>query len=238
MKKQATPEIICQLHALMNNVCKHLAHEEFDEANRLQEAYYQLEEDYDLFDKEFEENGKIGLKEVTGKILVPAMYQGFPEVYSYTIKRGEPVAAFGPGEKFALVTTDGYGTPLTPFEYDMIECKHHTSFYTCYKMIEGKITCGLLDKTGKLLVPCDMDNVWGIQNDIIIIDKDDKYGLYTTSGLYIEPTYDEVKVDEAGFLLVRMEDKWGYLSNQGTFIREDDEDTLDHVTILVPFPEY
>ena len=77
MKKQATPEIICQLHALMNNVCKHLAQEEFDEANRLQEEFYQIEENYDLFDKEFEEDGKIGLKEVTGRVIVPALYQGF-----------------------------------------------------------------------------------------------------------------------------------------------------------------
>ena len=105
-------------------------------------------------------------------------------------------------------------------------------------MIEGKITCGLLDKKGKLLVPCDMDNVWGIQNNIIIIDKDDKYGLYATSGLYIEPTYDEVKVDVGGFLLVRRDNELGYISTQGDFIYEDDEDTLDHVAILTPFPEY
>lgn len=238
MKKQATPEIICQLHALMNNVCKHLAQEEFDEANRLQEEFYQIEENYDLFDKEFEEDGKIGLKEVTGRVIVPALYQGFPEVYSYTIKRNEPVAALGPEKKFALVTTDGYGTPLTPFEYDMIECKHHTSFYLCYKMTDGKLTCGLLSKHGKVLVPCIMDTIWDIQNNIIIVDKDERYGLYTTSGLYIAPIYYEVKVDAGGFLLVRRDNEWGYISTQGDFIHENDEDTLDHATLLAPFPEY
>jgi hypothetical protein len=238
MKKQVTPEIICRLNQLMNAVCQHLANEEFEKANSLQEEYYQLEETYDLFDKEFEENGKIGLKEVTGKTLVPPIYKGFSELYSYTIKRGDPIAAANDEGKFALVTTDGYGLPLTSFDYDMIECKHHTSFYSCYKMINGELQCGLLNKYGKEIIPCKMDTIWDIHNNIIIVDKDDKYGLYTTFGLYIPPMYNEIEPDEAGFLLVQKGNEWGYISEQGDFIHEDDEETLDHTTILALYPEW
>lgn len=238
MKKQVTPEIICRLNQLMNTVCQHLAKEEYEKANLLQEEFYQIEETYDLFDKEFEVNGLKGLKEVTGKTLVPPIYKGFSEVYSYTIKRGEPIAATNDKGKFALVTTDGYGQPLTSFDYDMIECKHHTSFYSCYKMKNKKLQCGLLNKKGKEIIPCEMDTIWDIHNNIIIVEKEDKYGLYTTSGLYITPIYNEVKADEAGFLLVRKENEWGYVSEQGNFIHEKDEETLDHITILALFPEW
>ncbi|MBR4923673.1 MAG: hypothetical protein IKY99_08700, partial [Bacteroidaceae bacterium] len=96
----------------------------------LPKKIYQIEENYDLFDKEFEEDSKIRLKEVTRRVIVPALYQGFLKFI--VIPSNEPVAALGPEKKFALVATDGYGTPLTPFEYDMIECKHHTSSYSCY----------------------------------------------------------------------------------------------------------
>ena len=74
--------------------------------------------------------------------------------------------------------------------------------------------------------------------EIRYVEKEDKYGLYTTSGLYITPIYNEVKADEAGFLLVRKENEWGYISEQGNFIHEKDEETLDHITILALFPEW
>lgn len=111
MKKEVTPEIIKRLNEISDAVCKLLVEENYDEANKLQEEYYKIESEYNLFDYTYEENGKMGVKEVTGKVRVPAIYRNFSELYSYTIKRNDPVGAQNEEGKFALVTTDGKGTP-------------------------------------------------------------------------------------------------------------------------------
>lgn len=132
----------------MDTVCKYLAEEKYDEANKLQEEYYEIENEYDLFDQTYEEHGKLGIKDITGKILVPAIYSNYSELYSYTIKRGAPVAAQNDEGKFALVSTNGSGLPLCDFIYDLIVCKHYTSFYTCIKEVDGKRLFGLLTAKG------------------------------------------------------------------------------------------
>ena len=169
MKKEATPEIIKRLNEISDAVCKLLVEENYDEANKLQEEYYKIESEYNLFDYTYEENGKMGVKEVTGKVRVPAIYRNFSELYSYTIKRNDPVGAQNEEGKFALVTTDGKGTPpLCDFKYDLIECKHYTSFYTCCKESEGKKSFGLLTAKGKEFVLCEMDVIYDIFNSIIV----------------------------------------------------------------------
>lgn len=48
MKKRATTEVINRLNALTNSISLHLAKEEFDEANKLQNEFFEIENNYDL----------------------------------------------------------------------------------------------------------------------------------------------------------------------------------------------
>lgn len=226
MKKEVTPEIIKRLNEISDAVCKLLVEENYDEANKLQEEYYKIESEYNLFDYTYEENGKMGVKEVTGKVRVPAIYRNFSELYSYTIKRNDPVGAQNEEGKFALVTTDGKGTPLCDFKYDLIECKHYTSFYTCCKESEGKKSFGLLTAKGKELVPCEMDVIYEIFNSIIVFGKDGKFGLVTCWGLYVPPIYNELTEDEQGYVHADLNGQWGHISDEGGFIPDEDEDTF------------
>lgn len=227
MKKEATPEIIKRLNEISDAVCKLLVEENYDEANKLQEEYYKIESEYNLFDYTYEENGKMGVKDVTGKIRVPAIYRNYSELYSYTIKRDEPVAAQNEDGKFALVTTDGKGTPLCDFKYDLIECKHYTSFYTCCKESNGKRSFGLLTAKGQELVPCEMDVIYGISNGIIVFEKEGKSGLVTCWGLYVPPIYNELTEDEQDYVHANLNGQWGHISDEGGFIQDEDEDTFD-----------
>lgn len=238
MKQNPSPEIIERLNFITNHVSQYIVEGKYDEANELQEEFYQIENIYDLFDRPFEENGRIGLKEITGKILVPPLYQGFPELYSYTIKRGDPVVASNETGKCALVSTDGQGTPLTEFQYDNIECKHFTAFYTCYKKIEGKVKIGILCNSGRELVPCEMDNIFEVYNDIIEIEKDDKHGLLTIWGLYVPPIYDEIEEEESGLVRLRNGEQWGYISDDGTFITKDFDDIDLSICLLSFSPDF
>lgn len=232
MKKTVTPKIVNRLNYLLDTVCKYLAEEKYDEANKLQEEYYEIENEYDLFDQTYEEHGKLGIKDITGKILVPAIYSNYSELYSYTIKRGAPVAAQNDEGKFALVSTNGSGLPLCDFIYDLIVCKHYTSFYTCIKEVDGKRLFGLLTAKGKEIVPCEMDLIYNISNDIIVFKKDEKFGLVTSWGLYLPPVYEEITADENEFVHVSLNGQWGHVSNEGVFIPDDNEETFDNTHCL------
>lgn len=232
MKKEVTPEVINRLNNVLDQVCKLLAEEKFEEANKLQEEYYELENEYNLFDRIYEENGKMGVKDITGKILVPAIYSNYSELYSYTIKRGAPMAAQNEEGKFALVTTNGKGTPLCDFKYDLIECKHYTSFYTCIKKADGKEYFGLLTAKGDEIVPCEMDMIYGISNNIIVFEKNEKFGLVTNWGLYLPPIYNEITEDEQDFVHANLNGQWGHISEKGTFIPDEDERTFHNTCCL------
>ena len=74
---------------------------------------------YDWYDEKFEENGKKGLKNVKGEIVVPAIYDdfGMPGLY-YMNTSCVPAQLDG---KMALVKRDGKGLPTTEFSYHYIE---------------------------------------------------------------------------------------------------------------------
>lgn len=232
MKKKATTEVINRLNALTNSISLHLAKEEFSEANKLQNEFFEIENSYDLFDQLYQEGEKVGVKDVTGRILVPAIYHGFSELFSYSIKRGEPLAAQNADGKFALVAADGTGKPLTEFVYDQIRCKHYTSFYTCYQDTSEGPKMGLLNNKGQEIVPCKMDHIYEISNDIIHFEQNGKFGLITIWGLYIAPIYDEMTEDKEDQVYVRLGDQWGYLNEKGTFIPKEDEETIQNSYLL------
>lgn len=90
-------------------------------------------EEYDLYTKVFEENGKMGVKDAAGQILVPAE---FDEVGYTFMDHCKPLAVPVLKEgKFALAALDGKGTMLSGFEFDEI---HYTP-ECCYILVkDGK----------------------------------------------------------------------------------------------------
>ena len=124
MKKIATDEVVKRVDFIVDRLSKAIDKEvplKRSERDALYEEYNQLMESYDLFDQVFDEGGKKGVRNAAGKILVPALYKGFSETYTYK-RYGYimPVPACDFSGKYALVKCDGRGTPLCGFEYDMI----------------------------------------------------------------------------------------------------------------------
>jgi len=233
MKKTATTEIINRIDYLLNTIDKLVEEEKYNKANKLQEEFNKIEEEYNLFDQIYEENGKKGVKDIAGKILIPAIYSDYSECYSYTFKREAPMAAKNDKGKYALVSTDGKGTPLCDFKYDFITFKPYTDLYTCcINTDEGKHKLGLLTYNGEEIVPCEMDTIYGISNCIISFEKGDKYGLITCWGLYVPPIYDEMEEDEDEWVHVKLNGQWGHISEDGNFIPDEDEETFDDTICL------
>ena len=194
---------------------------------QLEEENYNLSEKYDFYNRDFEENGLIGLKDITGKILVPAKYKKIVEHYAYDYFRNEPVSAQNEEGKYGLVKTDGTGDPIIPFEYDSLQMMVSTSFFIATK--NGKK--GFISPKGEIITPCEWDVAYEPWNDIIVIEDGDKSGLVTQWGLYVKPIYDEIE-NKDEFVYVRLGNKWGYLDEEGNFIDEDDQKKLDETAIL------
>ena len=74
-------------------------------------------ERYDWYDTIFEENGKYGTKDVTGKVILPAQYDGIGELCHQIYFGKLPRVAVLNG-KCGLVLPDGSGKALTDFEFD------------------------------------------------------------------------------------------------------------------------
>ena len=93
--------------------------------NRIREKYEQYHEVY-------EENGKFGIKDHQGNVLVPAHYDFLRTPYVYVDDlRSLPVIAQRDG-KMGLVMPDGKETVVLDFIYDDIELRDEPPYFEAY----------------------------------------------------------------------------------------------------------
>ena len=201
-----------------------------DCATELFVEYENLCKEYQWWDIVFEENGKKGLKDVSGKVRVPAMYADFPTLYHYVHYRNVPVIAQNEQGLYGLVKANGSGDAITGFEYEYMDLEKWSTLFVAAK--DGH--CGIMNHQGSLLVPCELDGVCREVpiNGHILVTLGDKKGIYNYAyALYIKPIYDEIE-EKDDKVYVRLGNQWGYLDEEGNFIDENDEETLDEVCVL------
>ena len=239
MKKAATLEVANRLDCIldrMGKIEKDLVVPAQGEIDNLCNEYSKLTTEYDLLDVVFEENGKQGVKNAVGRILVPAIYKEFSETYIYTREEFVmPIPACDFNNKYAIVKGDGKGTPICPFEYDMITfLRGSLNHYLCKKNVGGKVFSGIIRSNGEVVVPCEMDLIHELANGFSALVKDGKIGIYTIHGNYFEPQFDDAD-EEAGFLKVHKDGVWGYLTEKGEFIDEHDDKRLENEEVILLF---
>ena len=186
---------------------------------------FQLINCYDWLDEPFEENGKQGLKNVKGEVVVPAIYDKFcmPQLYYQPYLE---VGAIKDG-KAALVKRDGKGTPVTDFEYHYIERIPRTAIYGVWKSEDLKHFALMV--VGMVFTPFEITD-YGILCDggLPIFGDNGKMGVVDTINLrYIAPEYDEV-IDNGmyeDFTFIKDGVK-GRVTLDKRFISDDDYDNL------------
>ena len=228
-KQQVTAEVIERLDNILNELNELYGTEnQLDRIMELSNEQNQIEEQYDLMDTVYEVNGKKGIK---GKIRVPALYNDFAVLYAYTSFRNTPVIALNDEGRFAIVKANGTGEAICGFEYEDIDIEPLSKLFVVHK--DGKTA--LMNGQGQLLTPLELDKVYLYMpiNGLIEIEMDGKMGLYDyCNKLYVRPVYDAIDEKE-GSVYVQLGERWGYISSEdGTFIDEDDEDTLDEAPVL------
>lgn len=206
MKKQATPEQIREFRNMVENLSYK---DNVDKVNLFMA-------EYNTMCTMFVEDGKTGVKDVLGEVLVPAVFDEIVGVFD-DINRDFAVAVINDG-KYGLVKQDGKGTMLAECIYDNIHL--HCCCY--YAVKDGKQ--GLYNFSGKLLVPVMADKVYEPWNGLLVYEVDGKFG-FSMSGtdLVTEAVYEAYEIDGNEDLIVTLDGKKGFLDEQGNFTEDEDE---------------
>ena len=172
----------------------------------------------DMRDIVFSVDGKYGLRRITGEVIVPALFDEIPERYNYVFEIEEtwgycrciPVVR---NHKYALCKMDGKGTLVTDFVYDKIFRYFGSRVNFFVVMRDGKK--GVIYQNGDEAVPCEMDEVYEMQDwdGIIPYKKDGKWGLFYS--VATEPIYDDIIIQSEWYAQVKKDDTWYYLDYEG-----------------------
>ena len=168
-------------------------------------------------------DGKKGLKDYLGKILVPAKYDGFgfiPNTVDFPRMSGIAIR----DEKYYLVALDGSGKEFTKEPYDeirLIMYWHMGSPYFYRK--RGLKAWGLMDWGGNEICDCIIDSYSDGLNSVWF-ESGDKQGYWQFDTIFLPPIYDNIEMpgDPDDPLLFTLDGIQGYVNWEGTFISLSD----------------
>lgn len=184
---------------------------------------------YDWYDSVYEENGKLGLKDIKGDVVVPAKYDGFQMRCHYLFTHNVPRVATVNG-KAGLVKAYGNGEELTTFDYVSISYMIILPYFTLKK---GE-KYGIIHMDGRIIAPCILDEVCLPSGNCVVFKAGGKYGLVDSScgDLYVAPQYDNIEfIDMEQPYTVTKDGVEGVINEAGTFMT--DEEALDYEGYLV-----
>ena len=213
-KKKSTEEIVKELKE---------AEKRFEKATgaeweALAERIHQINTEYNWFDMPFEENGRMGIKDALGKVIVPAKFDDYIETYTPFFRSGAmPMIING---KAVLVKTDGSGDVLPGTECDKIFLMPFSPYFALYKGDKFAIFAS----NGKMFVDFVCDNCTEFSNGLAVYTANGKEGAIYNNGAVLPAKFDEFGSPELdSFLCVRVGEEWGYVDKDDNFTTDEEE---------------
>ena len=163
--------------------------------------------------------GKMGLKDVCGKILVEPMFDDIPERYT-CFDRPMLIPVVQDGKYYLYHHKD---KKMMTRGYDLIYRYFGTNIAYFVAVERGKK--GLLDGyDGHVLTPIDLDEIYDTHDadSCVPIEKDGKFGFYWNDS-YAEPIYDKVRYASEEYLQVWKDGQQGWIDGDGKFTTDEDE---------------
>ena len=194
---------------------------EFEMINALKNQQSQIMDSYDWSDQELEIDGKFGLTDCFGELLIPAEYEETWFRANYFVTREKPIAC-KKGNKWGMVLPDGKGTIVTEFRYDNLFLGEYYSFWN-FIIVVKEDKYGFIDIKGNSLTPIDLDEIYQPGNRLGQVRKGDKYGFIYYNSDYVEPVYEEIRfsVDDRR-CQVKLNGQWGFVVTDKNFITTDE----------------
>lgn len=184
--------------------------------------YFEYLDKYDWRDIVFEENGKKGLKNVKGEIVVPAIYDDFTMLMPYFNNSNIGAKLNG---KVGLVQRDGKGTPVTPFEFQYIEPMYFLPIYAVWKPEDLHHFAIMAANT--VITPYEIENYDMPTDGIITLFANGKKGLLIIDDLvYVKPEFDDILTGCGSDYVFIKDGKTGIVTWKGRFITDEEYHNL------------
>lgn len=160
-------------------------------------------------------DGKVGLIDSTGKVVVPLIYDsiGYPYNGLATVRKDG---------KDGLI--DMTGKVVLPVEYSYIDYFWYENT-TYWKISLGEYRFSFADKSGKIIGTVNLAsyqaNEWDIltglkTSGLIAVRSGNKCGFINTNGVaVISPVYDQVRNFSEDLAAVMHDGKWGFINKSG-----------------------
>lgn len=154
-----------------------------------------------------QKDGKVGIVNSIGQIIVPIEYkevkilkEGYKNEYLIVDENGN----------CGVISTSG--TIIIQPKYQDIKYINSNEIYTA--KIDGK--WNLINKKGEIL-NTNYDSYTYSKGDYVIVEKNGKYGIITTSGeVKIEPIYEELRYAFSVYYVAKLNSKYGIINTDNT----------------------
>ncbi|MBU3659232.1 MAG: WG repeat-containing protein [Flavobacteriales bacterium] len=155
-------------------------------------------------------NGKFGLKDDAGNVILPASYEDIPYISSDNLKEGAIMAK--QAGKWGLI--DLQGNVLIPFKYDQMK------FNESIAMVKLNDKYGFVDKNDKLIIPFIYENACSFDEGLTHVRKDGKVGFIDTTGKVVIPfEYKSARCFNGEFASVENSDlKNAFINRKGELV--------------------
>ena len=188
------------------------------ELTTLYERYANLlYNDYQWFDQPFYENGRCGLKNVFGDVVIPAKFDDYSTAFRYDARPMTVPMCLNGG--MVLVKTDGTGDIVKGTEYESI----FKGPYAClYNMVKDN-KCGYMTPSGHVVLDCVCDDIYEECNGVIPYEVNGKWGIIYDNFVVVPAKFDEIGIPEIDQAVeVKMGDEWGYIDANMEFTTDPD----------------
>lgn len=231
-KPKATAELAKEYDELMARLETIDVNNTSDSTGKLYDRLDELQSNYDWDNYAFTdpETGKKGVKDITGRILIPARYDKLTYLGSYLFHHTVPQAVVKDG-MFGIVAADGSGKELSDFRFKALVVDWFTGLYWAKWGKSDRL--GLVTPKGEVFIPNILTKTYEPWNDFMLLESDGKFGALDVSTLnFVLPTFDKVDDTPDQNVIFYKDGVEGYVVEEtGEFITkkqfEEDEQYID-----------
>jgi hypothetical protein len=157
-------------------------------------------------------DSKMGLIDLNNNEILPCEYQSISQDFKNNLSVILKNDAYG--------VINSLGKIIIPCKYHYLVVDYSNNIYVQIKeeniAFGNKIKSGLLDTTGKILIPIIYDSLESMGYGLWKVKIKDKYGIVTNANKEITPIkYDEIYPLENGFCIAKIDFGYGYISSSG-----------------------
>jgi hypothetical protein len=180
----------------------------------------------------FKENGKWGIMDLSGKVILQANYEWV--CYNegkviFAVLDNKPYAfdASGKEIQYEFESEKEEQSESYQFQYEVRseEGDEYSEDYGKFSIVSRAGKKGVVSKEGKIIIPIDYDQIrYDERNEIFFISKEDKWGedkwgLANKSGkIFVPLKYDYLTTFCKGLIVVKSNDKFGLMDKTGKII--------------------